>query len=225
MLTKKLACPSCGVGLRVADTLPAGKRIKCPKCGDAFPVPAGGDAPPRPRKAAPPPEEEENPFELVDETPAPRKRRKKPKKAAGNQALVVGLALGGATLLIAAVVLAVTLWPSKNSGTAAANTAAPVALAPGGDSLTAGRQVFEANCVRCHAIGGAGGADGRGPRGRMRGPDLGSVGRDPAHSVEWLMAYIRNPLSQKPDARMPSFEGKISDSDLRALAEYLAGLK
>src|SRR5438132_9949280 len=39
MLTKKLACPSCHVNLKVADTLPPGKLIKCPKCGKGFPVP------------------------------------------------------------------------------------------------------------------------------------------------------------------------------------------
>jgi mono/diheme cytochrome c family protein len=228
MITKKLACPSCGVGLRVADTLPAGKRIKCPKCGDAFPVPAA--APARPRKPAPPPEDDENPFEVVDdEAPAPRKRRKKPKKAAGNPALTMALVLGGATLLLGgAAVLAVTFWPTKNSGAVAANNPAPTArgAGAGSDQVAAGRQVFEANnCARCHAIGGAGGSDGGGPRGRMRGPDLASVGRDPAHTVDWLMEYVRNPLTHKPDARMPAFDGKISDSDLRALAEYLASLK
>jgi cytochrome c1 len=39
------------------------------------------------------------------------------------------------------------------------------------------------------------------------------------------MAYIRDPKSQKPDAKMPKFEGRIKDEDLRALAEYLASLK
>src|SRR5687768_17346540 len=115
MLTKKLACPSCGVGLRVADALPAGKRIRCPKCGDAFAVPGGNGTPPRPRRGAPPVEEDENPFEVVDEQPTVRKRRKKAKNAAGNNPLVLGLALGGVVLLIgAAVALAVVFRPSKD---------------------------------------------------------------------------------------------------------------
>ena len=46
MLTKKLACPSCGVHLRIADTLPVGKKIKCPKCTAAFPVPGENGSPP-----------------------------------------------------------------------------------------------------------------------------------------------------------------------------------
>jgi cbb3-type cytochrome oxidase cytochrome c subunit len=61
--------------------------------------------------------------------------------------------------------------------------------------------------------------------GRMRGPDLATVGSDPEHTVEWLMEYVQNPKSKKPEARMPGFEGKISEPDLRALAEYLASLK
>ena len=62
-------------------------------------------------------------------------------------------------------------------------------------------------------------------RGGNQAPDLGKVGQEPAHTVEWFMAYVRNPKSQKPDAKMPSFEGKVNEEDLHSLAEYLAGLK
>jgi mono/diheme cytochrome c family protein len=105
--------------------------------------------------------------------------------------------------------------------------------------------VVASGCFRCHSINGVrgpvgGGAPGpggppamaggrpggRGPMGRSRAPDLGKVGKDPAHTVDWLMAYIRNPKDQKPDARMPAFdESKINDDDLRTLAEYLTSLK
>jgi cytochrome c2/Ca2+-binding EF-hand superfamily protein len=60
---------------------------------------------------------------------------------------------------------------------------------------------------------------------KIRGPDLANVGKDPEHTVEWFKDYIRNPKSKKPEARMPSFEGKIKNDDLNALAEYLASLK
>ena len=59
----------------------------------------------------------------------------------------------------------------------------------------------------------------------VAGPDLGNVGHDPAHTVDWFKAQIRGPKSHKPKARMPSFEGKIKDDDLNALAEFLASLK
>jgi cbb3-type cytochrome oxidase cytochrome c subunit len=61
---------------------------------------------------------------------------------------------------------------------------------------------------------------------RKQGPDLSKVGKDQAHTVDWLMRYIRDPKSKKPNAKMPAFPaGKISDTDLRAVAEFLTSLK
>jgi mono/diheme cytochrome c family protein len=51
------------------------------------------------------------------------------------------------------------------------------------------------------------------------------VSGDVEHSVAWLMDFIRNPKSKKANAKMPPFEGKIKDDDLRAVADYLASLK
>jgi cytochrome c1 len=50
------------------------------------------------------------------------------------------------------------------------------------------------------------------------------VGADAAHTVDWLMQYIRDPKSVKQNSRMPPQRG-VNDTDLRALAEYLASLK
>ena len=47
-----IACPSCKVRLQAPDTA-AGKRVKCPKCQTAIPVP-GGEAPAAPRSAPAP---------------------------------------------------------------------------------------------------------------------------------------------------------------------------
>jgi mono/diheme cytochrome c family protein len=58
-----------------------------------------------------------------------------------------------------------------------------------------------------------------------RGPDLGKVGANPDHTVEWLIAFIKNPKASKPQSRMPGFEGKLSDDDIKTVAEYLASLK
>ena len=59
-----------------------------------------------------------------------------------------------------------------------------------------------------------------------RPPDLSKVGADPEHTVEWLMAHVRNPKTHKPESTMPPYdENKINDNDLRALAEFLASLK
>ena len=274
MLTRRLACPSCSVKLRVAHTLPVGKMIKCPKCGEGFPVPAGnGDsaspkaAAARPRKTAPAPEDyevldddvEEQPrrrkvpgtelsppedYEVLDdeveEPPVPRKLRKKPKKAAGGPVLLWGLVIGGAVLLVGvAVTLAIVLWPSEKKSASVSSSAASGpgpsagsansgATSPNSDPLAAGRKLFDANCARCHTVGGSGSSSGEGGGkmgGRGRGPDLSKVGADRSHTIDWLMAHIRNPKAHNPDSRMPAFEGKLKDEELRALAVYLASLK
>lgn len=89
---------------------------------------------------------------------------------------------------------------------------------PGAGASPDGKAVFDANgCAKCHAIGDSGR--------RRKGPDLAKVGMDPEHTPQWLVEYVKNPKAHKPDSKMPRFEGKISEQDLRALGEYLAGLK
>jgi cbb3-type cytochrome oxidase cytochrome c subunit len=36
-----------------------------------------------------------------------------------------------------------------------------------------------------------------------------------AHTAEWLMNYVRDPKAVKPNSKMPPFQGKISEEDLR----------
>jgi cytochrome c1 len=43
--------------------------------------------------------------------------------------------------------------------------------------------------------------------------------------VEWFIKFIKDPKAVKPQSRMPSFAAKLSDDDLKAVAEYLATLK
>ncbi|MFL5342573.1 MAG: c-type cytochrome [Gemmataceae bacterium] len=114
----------------------------------------------------------------------------------------------------------------------------------------AGKKALVANgCFGCHAVNGAraaggpmggppggpgGGPPPRGPggpggrpggmMGGGRGPDLGSEGKDPEHSVDWIMKFVRDPKSVKPEARMPKQE-RISDEDLKAIADYLDSFK
>ncbi|MBV9126136.1 MAG: hypothetical protein JO112_22530 [Planctomycetes bacterium] len=52
----KISCPECSATLKLPDNVPAGKRIKCPKCGHGFPVPGQ--------------EEEATDFEPVEEEEA-----------------------------------------------------------------------------------------------------------------------------------------------------------
>src|SRR5258708_31160700 len=56
----RVTCPACGAGLRVSDEA-AGKRGKCPKCGDPIIVPA----------AEPDPADDLVPIPLAEEPSAP----------------------------------------------------------------------------------------------------------------------------------------------------------
>jgi mono/diheme cytochrome c family protein len=282
MLTRKLPCPSCGVRLKIADDLPAGKNITCPKCGQGFSVPEGnGEASSpqaamvrvrkpapeedeerdeeeneeieerpvvRKRRRPPPPDDDDEVEE--EERPLPRKRRKFRKKKPSRLPLILGVIAGGILLLVAAgVTLAVIkFWPKEDNSTSVSQNSSPSRPSgrmaggragqnepgadrstPGGGStqpeptgdasepFAAGKQVFQRNCARCHRIGGSSGEGGM----RGRGPDLATVGRD--HDADWLMGYIRDPKSRKPDSRM--LPQRLSDEDLRAVAVYLASLK
>jgi mono/diheme cytochrome c family protein len=129
LLTKKLACPSCSARLKVADRLPAGKVITCPKCGTDFPVPDdSGDmqladggrieakepAAAEPRRQRVAPVSSKRPDRELETRPRPRKRRKKPQEAASNTPLILGLVIGGAVAILGGVILILVLRPSGN---------------------------------------------------------------------------------------------------------------
>jgi len=97
-------------------------------------------------------------------------------------------------------------------------------IVPESGEHVAGKRVFNANCTRCHTIGAPANA-APAPGKKIQGPDLATVARDSAHTPEWFGDYIRDPQSKKPDAKMPKFQGKISDDDFKALIEFLSSLK
>jgi predicted Zn finger-like uncharacterized protein len=247
METRTLACPECEARLKVPSSIPAGKRIRCPKCKEPFPISDEEDEAPAPskvaaarsRKPAPPPEDDED--DDREDEPVARKRRKKPQKAASKAPLFIALGVGGVLLLGGGAALAVALWPKKQPDTPTAqNQPAPLpapgpagqqtgpgptsggAVSAAGESQSSavGRKVFDANnCARCHSLGD--GAAGK--RGRSRGPDLSRAGAK--HTAEWLIGYVRDPKAQNPESRMPAYGSKIKEEDLKALGEYLAHLK
>jgi mono/diheme cytochrome c family protein len=82
--------------------------------------------------------------------------------------------------------------------------------------------LFEMNCSKCHAQAGETG----GPRlGSSKGPNLTHIGSEPGRNAEWIASYIRDPKSQKPDSRMPKFEGAMKEEEIQTLAKYLAERK
>jgi mono/diheme cytochrome c family protein len=127
-------------------------------------------------------------------------------------ALLVGGGLGF-------VLLVGGYWLARGSS---ANVNPPWAVAGPADPFASGKKVFGANCARCHTVGGPTAAR---PRGSLEAPDLAKVGADPGHSQQWLMDTIRDPQVENHRARMPKFEGKITEGELLALADYLANLK
>lgn len=118
---RKIVCPACQAGLKIAVDLPAGKRIRCPKCLEAFPQSAAADWVPRAKAvavAAGPDARrfaEESIYEEEEQQPTPPDGEEKKKKWVLNRPLVLGLSIGGAVLLLGAVVtLAIVRpWESK----------------------------------------------------------------------------------------------------------------
>ena len=82
--------------------------------------------------------------------------------------------------------------------------------APG--EVEAGKTAFNANCARCHGNDGSGG---------KQGPDLAHAGADATKTQQWFIGFIKNPKSQKPNTKMPGFEGKIQESDISSIAAWL----
>jgi cytochrome c6 len=78
-----------------------------------------------------------------------------------------------------------------------------------------GAAIYDKKCKACHSIGGAGG-----PMAKMGGPldDVGSE-RDAA----WLEAYIKDPKSKMPEAKMPKVS--LTDEELKAVVTYMGTLK
>ncbi len=78
-----------------------------------------------------------------------------------------------------------------------------------------GKAAYEKQCKMCHSIAGEGGK-----MAATGGPLDGAGGK---HDEAWLKAYIADPKSKKPDAKMPKV--KMSDQDLSDVVAYLATLK
>jgi len=128
--------------------------------------------------------------------------------------------------------------PGGGDGPGGPSSAEVLEKLPGGEEFTTGKRVYANNrCANCHRLGETGGGrspgpmggppgGGKGPGGGMNGPNLTAVGGDPAHTKEWIAEHVRNPRVHKPMSRMPpSGPEKISDTDLEALAAYLASRK
>lgn len=88
-------------------------------------------------------------------------------------------------------------------------------LAAGTDAA-AGKKVFEQRkCILCHSVGNQKGAMVK------LGGALDDVGAK--RDATWLKAYLSDPKSKIPTAKMPKY--KYTDQDLEALVHYMLSLK
>lgn len=103
--------------------------------------------------------------------------------------------------------------PSTTGGAAPATGAS--SGAGGAQTASGGLAIYEASgCTKCH------GTPGQRPG---RAPDLSHEGTN--HDATWIAQHIKDPQSQNPQSRMPKYQGRISDPDLKTLSDYLASLK
>ena len=89
-----------------------------------------------------------------------------------------------------------------------------------GSSQPLGARLFDQKgCSGCHLVNGKGTA---GP-----GPDLSHIATQPygglPNTPEFLAKWLANPQAQKPTTTMPRL--RLSESEIQALVDYLAGLK
>lgn len=102
------ACPACDRGLKVKDEL-AGRKVKCPKCGEGVFVPAEDEDEEEKGTAAP--AKASRPRDDEDDAERPRKKKKK-KKQKDNKTLLILSAVGG-VLLVGVVIVVVIVSSGK----------------------------------------------------------------------------------------------------------------
>jgi cytochrome c553 len=82
------------------------------------------------------------------------------------------------------------------------------------DQFQTAASVYARFCIGCHTVDGEGGKDG---------PDLSKIGGK--HDATSLRRLIADPESVNPNAEMPSFESRLTATEIDAIATYLASRK
>src|SRR5439155_16155954 len=114
MVLTKLTCPACAARLKSATPLPAGKRIRCPRCGGRFPAPAAAIDPvaPEPTDSRPPASASPISEPLVavhgeadrNGLPVSQDFLQEPEKKDGQPGRKRALVIGGAVVLLVAAI-------------------------------------------------------------------------------------------------------------------------
>jgi hypothetical protein len=98
MAVTKFSCPECQAVLKSASPIPAGKKLKCPKCGAFFPYSDPAEVAEYDDFA----ERDDEPEEEEREEASPRKALKKKKKGKSNWVPMLAAGIGAVILLVAA---------------------------------------------------------------------------------------------------------------------------
>src|SRR5580765_1566561 len=112
----------------------------------------------------------------------------------------------GAAALFALSVAGVIGNPQAASA-AAKKAAKPAAKAPAGNKAAGAKLYTTKACSACHKLAGKGGT---------AGPDLSKEGGK--HAAAWFAAFLKDPKSKNPKAKMPATQG--SAKELGHLAAY-----
>jgi mono/diheme cytochrome c family protein/uncharacterized membrane protein len=84
--------------------------------------------------------------------------------------------------------------------------------------LARGREIYQANCIQCHGIGGR----GDGPlAASLRPPPVDLTVHVPLHSDSTLTGWITNGI---PRTAMPAYGGQFSPEEIQAVVNYLRDL-
>lgn len=106
-------------------------------------------------------------------------------------------------LLILIIGIAIMIISSVSSGIAEGD----------GELVEQGKELYTAKkCGLCHTVDGSEGS---------KGGDLYDVGNK--RDAEWLTAYMKDPKSVMPEAKMPAV--RVTDEELQALVAYMMKLK
>jgi hypothetical protein len=112
MQATKLSCPDCNATLQTAKPIPAGAKIKCPKCGSSFAAPAANGSPGPAKqttkiaaaKTQPPPSKKSRPVERDDDDDEsddhPKKKKKFKNRKQEKSSMGLVLAIVGIVLLL-----------------------------------------------------------------------------------------------------------------------------
>jgi hypothetical protein len=153
MAVTMFTCTSCRSTLRSPKALTAGTKIKCPKCGAIFALPASDDddeedkgvgrPTAKPKRGAQADDgvaeydDGEDYDAYQDEDSRPRRKKKKAK--VGNQNLVMILGISGLVLLLAGGALTAFVWPGWLVSRAGSDD--PLAYLPANSTLVAGVEI------------------------------------------------------------------------------------